>query len=801
MIFNTDKCHIYVKHATNATFKVFSWSNRKEILWSKYQIKESDFRVKTMSFTSPQYIDLTTGIYGVLISSPYHPNFSGVILSVDYDEDTKLYSYHCQDWSRFYQSKFEAIFSTQTIYHTLRYLITRGGLSGSKPHKSKDLDKWRDMISGLKSIELFDQKALGNIVSGNPMKTKPHIIMRDKSFIDAIRDLTIGTMRYADVWFNDKGVIQIEPLSRNDWYNTGLVLSDDEFMNRKFKFDTTNAITRVIVSGTKYSLGKAYSSEDLLGLDLSAFFGSISAGLSSSNDTTVIKGNNKSTTNATANTNTSNSNASKNGNPFNNKSKKVWINADNGSDGMKSELIRLLENDGWYVHDGGTGSNTHYSDYWNVSSNYSVYVTVYNGFCAGTIREAYSSSIQNELKGKGVELVVVFDTREWTNPQGMKPYRYGDFSGYSASRAWDDNFSASNPAIHNVSDFFKSNNAKYCANPTASGIMAQFRAGGYFASKNGTPTNNTQTNNSASNKATALNNALLNKSNASDKVFEHARDYFSCKITLPLGNPVFTKVHTNQFLFTYLPVEFDLANWTILAKKLSSSANRFSGADYYINRWYIEGTTIDVDVKGTAKMGLDLNAFASSTSKFSDEYKSFTKAFNDASKSGKSTSNTSSTKSTSNATSSNNTSLFSSKAGRDVGGNLDTALKKIIEGCNTEEQKAYCIYDWVDRYINYEFYYNSKYSSSEVLTGHQANCWDTAFLIYDLCTKAKVRCEVYNGYYHFLDGDYGHLWNKLPYKGKMVFADTGRSSRNPIGEHGSGRYIVSGGDSPYKKNY
>ena len=387
----------------------------------------------------------------------------------------------------------------------------------------------------------------------------------------------------------------------------------------------------------------------------------------------------------------------------------------------------------------------------------------------------------------------------------MKPYRYGDFTGYSASRAWDDNFSASNPAIHNVSDFFKSNNAKYCASPTASGIMAQFRAGGYFASKNmDTTSNSSNTKSTSSSKtsaSTTLNNTLLNKSNASDKIYEHARDYFSCKLTLPLGNPALNEVHTNQFLFTKLPVEFDLANWTILAKKLSSSYNRFTGADYVSNRWYIEGITIDVDVKGTAKMEFDLNAFASSTSKFSDDYRSFTKAYSDASKSDKSTKNTSSTKSTSNSTSSNNTSLFSSKAGRDVGGNLDTALKKIIEGCNTEEQKAYCIYDWVDRYVSYEFYYNSKYSSSSVLTGHRANCWDTAFLIYDLCTKAKVRCEVYNGYYHFLDGTYGHLWNKLPYKGKMTFADTGRSSRNPIGNHGDGRYIVSGGSTPYKKNY
>ena len=90
--------------------------------------------------------------------------------------------------------------------------------------------------------------------------------------------------------------------------------------------------------------------------------------------------------------------------------------------------------------------------------------------------------IQNFLKNKGVTLVVMWDTSGWTNPQGMEPYKYGDFSGYNAGRAWDDNFSSSDPSINNVSSWLKSNNAIYCANPTAEGIVNQFLAGGYFKS-------------------------------------------------------------------------------------------------------------------------------------------------------------------------------------------------------------------------------------------------------------------------------------------------------------------------------
>ena len=295
------------------------------------------------------------------------------------------------------------------------------------------------------------------------------------------------------------------------------------------------------------------------------------------------------------------------------------------------------------------------------------------------------------------------------------------------------------------------------------------------------------------------NQKLINKSEALKKIHEHNRDYLSVDVTIPLGNKALKKVHTNQWLFTKLPKEFDLANWTILAKVLNSNTNRYE--KYVKNRWYIEGVETNVEAGGKAEMKLKVNAFASSYNSYTETARSVQQAFTDATQ--KTTTTTNNTKKKTNATNNNNTKLFPTKAGKNVGSDLSKAVAKITEGCNTEEQRAYCIYDWVDKYVSYKLYWGYKYSSNQVLTGHIANCYDTAFLIYNLCTKCKpkVRCEIYNGRYHFVDGTWDHLWNKLPYKNKMTFADTGRSGRNPIGNHGSGRYIVSGGGSPYRKNY
>ncbi|MBQ7927708.1 MAG: transglutaminase domain-containing protein [Methanobrevibacter sp.] len=302
-------------------------------------------------------------------------------------------------------------------------------------------------------------------------------------------------------------------------------------------------------------------------------------------------------------------------------------------------------------------------------------------------------------------------------------------------------------------------------------------------------------------------NNLLEKNKSIELIQESARDLLTMKLTLPLGNPALKKVHTNQFCFYdwESTSAMHLKNWEKLAEVYSSIYTRFGG--YKLGRWYIETNTIDVDIPNRkAEMKLELNAFPSKLTDFTSDARKFQEAYNNLfrNNTNSSSKSTSSGKKTTNSTSKNNTKLFPTKAGRNISTNIKTAAKQITEGCNTEEQRAYCIYDWVDKYVSYKKYWGYGKPSSAVISSHTANCWDTAFLIYNLCSacKPKVRCEIYNGRYHFIDETCGHLWNKLPYKGKMTFADTGRSNRNPIGSHGgSGRYIVSGGSSPYKKNY
>ena len=485
-----NQTHIYVCLEKNPRGSYISWNTKTAIRWIKYQIKETDMRQKTATFSSPDYLDLSHGIYDVLITSPYHEDFGGIVLSCEYNDDTGVYDYQCQDFSRKYQLKSTSwanSYNGHTIntYTVLQNLITRSGISWIKEKQtSEKLKEWSRVLSGLRPIDDYDQEKWGSIVKFNPMKDPASISYKDKSYIDLIRTFVFGAQGYIDVYFDKYGIIQIEPYQKNDFYNTGVHLRNRDVASFKPKFDMTNFITTVrvnIADKTNSSLeyGEWYNSTIFSKYDLRDFYGLLGTTIADPNAQ-----NNTATTNNTVSTTAKKTTTTTPENPYiSGKGKKAWINADGGSGTIKNQIANALKRKGWSVHVSGTGPGYHYTDYFNCAKD-NVLLMIMNGFCVGSMIEAYSSKIQNVLKKKNVVLVPIWHTAGWTNPRGMGPYRYGNFNGYKASRAWDDNFSSGNPYVSNVGAWLKKNNAKYCCHPTLDGIMNQFYAGGYFALNN-----------------------------------------------------------------------------------------------------------------------------------------------------------------------------------------------------------------------------------------------------------------------------------------------------------------------------
>ena len=272
------------------------------------------------------------------------------------------------------------------------------------------------------------------------------------------------------------------------------------------------------------------------------------------------------------------------------------------------------------------------------------------------------------------------------------------------------------------------------------------------------------------------------KAEALNKIVEHNRDYLKVDLTLPLGDKCLKKVHTNQWLFTDLPKQFDLTNWTILAQALNANTNRYEG--YVENRWYIESNDISVDVaSGKAEMKLGLNAFASSYATYADAYKSFERAYNQDSSSSSSTSTgsgnkTSASKNTTNAVS-NKTSVINQDWVKkySIPSIIVNKIKEVCKVGNTDEQNVKAWHKWMDNHIGYFYYTNHQHDYDWQMRNGGGNCVDNSRMFRAGCLALGVKCNFMHGFSCCAGGECAnHQWNKVYLNGKGIEVDNGRSN-------------------------
>ena len=418
-----------------------NWKGYENTHWMKYQIKETDFRAKTATFTSPQYLDLTTGVYCVMITTPLHEDFGGIIIDVKYDHKTGLYEYQCQDFSRTYQGKFELINPKRNVHRILQFLITQGGVSTVGAVSKVKLKEFKEVLSGLRPAHQYEQKYWGSIINFNPMTEKSKMIFRGKSWIEAIRDLVLGSGAYIDVYFDKYGIIHIEPYTKDDFFNTGLYLTTPEIAEATQEFDTTNIITGVRVHSTdKTKVGTAYGSSNLINLNLTAIFGNLYTSMDNPTQSTTTQSTGKTTGKTKTKTKTKKSTTkTKTNNPYGTKRKEVWLNSDNikgkASDRkFLNDVAKILRKHGWKTKIIGVGPNTHTEGYMGPKNG--IWFCVYGGADGAVFRETITkNSYTNKLKRLGSRTVIGMhgggDIRK-----GGKYYKW-------LPRAHDDNYSPS----------------------------------------------------------------------------------------------------------------------------------------------------------------------------------------------------------------------------------------------------------------------------------------------------------------------------------------------------------------------
>lgn len=303
-------------------FRPGEWSNPQEILFSEFNITETDLRVKTAEFKSPHYIDLTNGRACCWIQRKHGENFGGVILKCKRESETGLYHYTCQDWNRLLTNKVYVVLNGEwTVYKIITKLLVKCNLStdgllaiekyDGMNEEVPDDDDPQEKVSSTTTITTTSSSTDSEdkektkkqnseketkLMKGNSFRQKTTGLYDKLTAREFILTLLLKQGVNIDIHMDENGVLHFDRYEKDTWLKERWYFVDHEIYDAQLTFDITDIITQVAVKHVDQLDGEAtlYTSEKMLGVNIAAFFGVmgtvIDNPVKSSNNTTVATG-------------------------------------------------------------------------------------------------------------------------------------------------------------------------------------------------------------------------------------------------------------------------------------------------------------------------------------------------------------------------------------------------------------------------------------------------------------------------------------------------------------------------------
>lgn len=734
----------------------------KDIPFTSYEITETDPRVKTAKFTTTEYFDLTGGQLWVHISSPYHENFGGQIIKVDFDKDKELYTYQCQDGRRNYLNKFKTLTNSQSanVYYNIMGLLMTPLLPNYPDVSADEMDRLigHKICSGLRPLDAYYLQS--GVLLRNAFKENPGEMLAYDSAMDKIMNFAHYGGTPTDVYFTPEGICQIEPLDINTWIKTGFKLTHTDLTSYKYGFDTTNILTGVnfqtpdntpIVNVDK---GTTVNQElSKLGFYFGANIGMISPV----------------TTQVTTETPTS----SGGGTGVNNKGKTIVVACDTNSENdghVLGTVCYTLENAGYNVINLGIGPGLFSSyDYSSSSAGkVGVYlmagstVSIADGIDGSGSFDYYVFGLRGDL---GLRSTTQFDSAPWGADSDCTSIcdRWVGHTGAEIAQMARDS---------GKGDVVYGNTAEEIAGAVLAAVN------GESGVSRGTTTTTTTTIDVAS-----------TYKKAQEEVIKQGRNFLNFEVKLPLNHTMFKNLHTNQMFFTELPKNFRLGNLAELFKILPTyKINRGLGTEYQENRWYIEKQVIKCDSNGLFST-LTLNVLPSPYSPYTEKLRSYRDAYEQAFKQQENTN-------TGGGSSGSSDGLRWSTGVSE----LDSLISNAISGKTDDVEKARAIHNAIrDAGVMYAYYNNFNYSNTSqrwnAKDGPGLNCGDAAALVAESMKAAglqavvQLRCDSEHFFCLITCHDGNHFSD--------LTANTGQYSQRDFDEVWQGYYCGNDYDYPY----
>lgn len=93
-------------------------------------------------------------------------------------------------------------------------------------------------------------------------------------------------------------------------------------------------------------------------------------------------------------------------------------------------------------------------------------------------------------------------------------------------------------------------------------------------------------------------------------------------------------------------------------------------------------------------------------------------------------------------------------------------------------QKAYNIYEWTEKNVEYSWYYNTQKGATGVLSQRTANCCDMSHMIVALSRAAGLPARYRHGICTFVSGTFGHVWADIYVDGNWIPADASNNDND-----------------------
>lgn len=609
------KSHIQVKQWGPETAEALGglvfWDDigqkfHKDIVFTNYEITETDPRVKTAKFTTSEYFDLTGGQLWVHISSPYHENFGGRILNVDFDKDKGLYTYQCQDGRRNYMTKRTFGVNGIQVYSIIQYLLCSPIIEGEFYTNISEADRYPErkakLLSGLRPLDDYD--LWSGVLKQNYFIQNSGEELSYDSFMDKIMNYGHYGGCPTDIYFTPEGVCQIEPIDIEKWIKTGFKLVHSDLTSYKYGFDTTNILTGVNFEDKTHSTivndrGETINSEMR---KLGYYFGANIGMISPVTETVQTSDGNESSSSGGGSSST----------PGINKGKTVVVACDRNTENDGEYLgvtCAKLEAAGYPVINLGIGPGqfSHYDWYEDSQGKVGVYLMAdstvsiadyasHNGFDYAVFG----------IRGDAAPTAVrEWDTARWA-PDGDCNSACTDWA-YKTGQEKDDMLNSMGRG-----------RVVKGSSPEELGNAILAAVNGENGSSGGIPSTSEEV------------DVMATYYKAQDEVMKQTRDLLSFEVKLPLNHTMFKNLHTNQMFFTELPKDFKLGNLAKIFKIMPIyKVTRDYRTSYQENRWYIDKLVIKCDSNGLFAT-LTLNVFPSPYSPYTLAIRNYVKAYEQA---------------------------------------------------------------------------------------------------------------------------------------------------------------------------